>query len=84
MPYLEGPPEALHFYRSWVGPNKPCIIRNALSHWAALSRWTPDYLRYHQPSSSLWDDNGLSGAVEDTPCLQAEGGVEGHQRGGHA
>lgn len=46
MPYLEEPPEPLQFYRSWIGPNKPCIIRNALSHWPALSRWSPDYLRY--------------------------------------
>lgn len=46
VPYLEGAPDPLEFYRSWVAPNKPCIIRNALSHWPALSRWTPDYLRY--------------------------------------
>lgn len=45
VPYLDGPPEPLDFYRDWIGPNKPCIIRNALSHWPALSRWTTDYLR---------------------------------------
>lgn len=50
VPYLEEPPEPLQFYRSWIAPNKPCIIRNALSHWPALSRWSPDYLRYHRPS----------------------------------
>ncbi|KAM4724631.1 bifunctional peptidase and (3S)-lysyl hydroxylase JMJD7 isoform 3-T3 [Anableps anableps] len=45
VPHLEGPPEPLQFYRDWIGPNKPCIIRNAYSHWPALSRWTPKYLR---------------------------------------
>uniref|UniRef100_A0A1A8JI81 Jumonji domain containing 7 n=2 Tax=Nothobranchius TaxID=28779 RepID=A0A1A8JI81_NOTKU len=45
VPYLDGPPEPLDFYRDWIGPNKPCIIRNAFSHWPALARWTPDYLR---------------------------------------
>nr|XP_043873976.1 bifunctional peptidase and (3S)-lysyl hydroxylase JMJD7 isoform X2 [Solea senegalensis] len=45
VPYLEESPDPLHFYRDWIGPNKPCIIRNALSHWPALSRWTPEYLR---------------------------------------
>ncbi|MED6268887.1 hypothetical protein CHARACLAT_027288 [Characodon lateralis] len=45
MPLLDGPPEPLQFYRDWIGPNKPCVIRNAYSHWPALSRWTPKYLR---------------------------------------
>lgn len=49
VPYLEEPPDPLQFYRGWIAPNKPCIIRNALSHWPALSRWTPEYLRYHRP-----------------------------------
>lgn len=45
MPYLNGAPEPLRFYRDWIGANKPCIIRDAFSHWPALSRWTPEYLR---------------------------------------
>ncbi|KAM4624685.1 bifunctional peptidase and (3S)-lysyl hydroxylase JMJD7 isoform 3-T4 [Polymixia lowei] len=45
VPYLEQAPSPLEFYRDWIGPNKPCIIRNAFSHWPALSRWTPSYLR---------------------------------------
>ncbi len=50
MPYLEGPPDPLQFYRDWIGPNKPCIIRNAVSHWPALSSWTPEYLRWGSPA----------------------------------
>ncbi|KAM4542295.1 bifunctional peptidase and (3S)-lysyl hydroxylase JMJD7 isoform 2-T2 [Odontesthes bonariensis] len=45
VPYLDDLPDPLQFYREWIGPNKPCIIRNAFGHWPALSRWTPDYLR---------------------------------------
>ncbi|XP_067099018.1 bifunctional peptidase and (3S)-lysyl hydroxylase JMJD7 isoform X2 [Osmerus mordax] len=45
VPYLEHAPSPLEFYREWIGPNKPCIIRNAFSHWPALSKWNPAYLR---------------------------------------
>uniref|UniRef100_A0A3Q2QAS3 Bifunctional peptidase and (3S)-lysyl hydroxylase JMJD7 n=1 Tax=Fundulus heteroclitus TaxID=8078 RepID=A0A3Q2QAS3_FUNHE len=45
VPHLDGPPKPLQFYRDWIAPNKPCIIHNAYSHWPALSRWTPKYLR---------------------------------------
>ncbi|XP_046873564.1 bifunctional peptidase and (3S)-lysyl hydroxylase JMJD7 isoform X2 [Hypomesus transpacificus] len=45
VPYLEYAPSPLEFYREWIGPNKPCIIRNAFSHWPALSKWNPAYLR---------------------------------------
>ncbi|KAG5857177.1 hypothetical protein ANANG_G00016340 [Anguilla anguilla] len=45
VPYLEEPPSPLEFYREWIGPNKPCIIRNAFNHWPALHKWNPSYLR---------------------------------------
>ncbi|XP_060919797.1 bifunctional peptidase and (3S)-lysyl hydroxylase JMJD7 isoform X1 [Labrus mixtus] len=45
VPYLDGSPEPLLFFRDWIAPNKPVIIRNAFSHWPALNRWTPEYLR---------------------------------------
>ncbi|KAM4662414.1 bifunctional peptidase and (3S)-lysyl hydroxylase JMJD7 isoform 1-T1 [Discoglossus pictus] len=45
VPYLQSPPSPLEFYRDWISPNRPCIIRNALSHWPALQKWTLDYLR---------------------------------------
>ncbi|XP_028677523.2 bifunctional peptidase and (3S)-lysyl hydroxylase JMJD7 [Erpetoichthys calabaricus] len=43
--YLECPPSPLEFYRDWITPNKPCIIRNAFNHWPALTKWNPSYLR---------------------------------------
>ncbi|XP_066133070.1 bifunctional peptidase and (3S)-lysyl hydroxylase JMJD7 isoform X2 [Saccopteryx bilineata] len=45
VPYLDEPPTPLHFYRDWVCPNRPCIIRNALKHWPALQKWSLPYLR---------------------------------------
>ncbi|XP_076834808.1 bifunctional peptidase and (3S)-lysyl hydroxylase JMJD7 [Brachyhypopomus gauderio] len=45
VPYLDGPPDPLQFYRDWISPNKPCIIRNAINDWPALSKWNPTYLR---------------------------------------
>uniref|UniRef100_A0A9L0RZT9 Bifunctional peptidase and (3S)-lysyl hydroxylase JMJD7 n=1 Tax=Equus caballus TaxID=9796 RepID=A0A9L0RZT9_HORSE len=49
VPYLDEPPTPLHFYRDWVCPNKPCIIRNALQHWPALQKWSLPYLRWGLP-----------------------------------
>nr|5NFO_A Chain A, JmjC domain-containing protein 7 [Homo sapiens]5NFO_B Chain B, JmjC domain-containing protein 7 [Homo sapiens] len=45
VPYLDKPPTPLHFYRDWVCPNRPCIIRNALQHWPALQKWSLPYFR---------------------------------------
>ncbi|KAK3562623.1 hypothetical protein QTP86_003349 [Hemibagrus guttatus] len=45
VPYLDGPPSPLQFFRDWINSNKPCIIRNAFNDWPALSKWNPTYLR---------------------------------------
>ncbi|XP_032107129.1 bifunctional peptidase and (3S)-lysyl hydroxylase JMJD7 isoform X3 [Sapajus apella] len=45
VPYLDKPPTPLCFYRDWVCPNRPCIIRNALQHWPALQKWSLPYFR---------------------------------------
>nr|XP_055134819.1 bifunctional peptidase and (3S)-lysyl hydroxylase JMJD7 isoform X2 [Symphalangus syndactylus] len=45
VPYLDKPPTPLHFYRDWVCPSRPCIIRNALQHWPALQKWSLPYFR---------------------------------------
>uniref|UniRef100_A0A8C8RZM6 Jumonji domain containing 7 n=1 Tax=Pelusios castaneus TaxID=367368 RepID=A0A8C8RZM6_9SAUR len=45
VPYLDSPLAPLEFYREWVSPNKPCVIRNAFGHWPALKKWTLTYLR---------------------------------------
>ncbi|XP_039993451.1 bifunctional peptidase and (3S)-lysyl hydroxylase JMJD7 isoform X3 [Xiphias gladius] len=75
VPYLEEPPDPLQFYRDWIGPNKPCIIRNALSHWPALSRWTPEYLREKVGSkviSVAVTPNGYADAVNGDRFVMPE------------
>ncbi|XP_074517745.1 bifunctional peptidase and (3S)-lysyl hydroxylase JMJD7 isoform X2 [Sebastes fasciatus] len=75
VPYLEEPPDPLIFYRDWIGPNKPCIIRNACSHWPALSRWTPEYLREKVGSkviSVAVTPNGFADAVNGDRFVMPE------------
>ncbi|XP_029349599.1 bifunctional peptidase and (3S)-lysyl hydroxylase JMJD7 isoform X3 [Echeneis naucrates] len=75
VPYLEDPPDPLQFYRDWIGPNKPCIIRNAISHWPALSKWTPEYLRKKVGSkviSVAVTPNGYADAVDGDRFVMPE------------
>jgi len=37
-------PSAVEFYRNYVAPNVPVIIKDACAHWPAMSRWTDEYL----------------------------------------
>uniref|UniRef100_A0AAX7T3Z1 Bifunctional peptidase and (3S)-lysyl hydroxylase JMJD7 n=1 Tax=Astatotilapia calliptera TaxID=8154 RepID=A0AAX7T3Z1_ASTCA len=75
VPYLDGPPEPLQFHRDWIAPNKPCIIRNAFSHWPALAKWSPDYLRYKVGSkviSVAVTPNGYADAVNGDRFVMPE------------
>ncbi|XP_065834269.1 bifunctional peptidase and (3S)-lysyl hydroxylase Jmjd7-like [Oscarella lobularis] len=45
VPVIDAPPTPLAFYREWIAPNKPVLVRNAFNHWPALSRWSIDSLR---------------------------------------
>lgn len=75
VPYLDGPPEPLQFHRDWIAPNKPCIIRNAFSHWPALSKWSPDYLREKVGSkviSLAVTPNGYADAVNGDRFVMPE------------
>jgi phospholipase A2 len=42
---IHAPVSPLEFHRKYVAANKPCIIRGAIEHWDALTRWTPEYLK---------------------------------------
>uniref|UniRef100_A0A3Q0SY15 Bifunctional peptidase and (3S)-lysyl hydroxylase JMJD7 n=1 Tax=Amphilophus citrinellus TaxID=61819 RepID=A0A3Q0SY15_AMPCI len=75
VPYLDGPPDPLQFYRDWIAPNKPCILRNAFSHWPALTKWTPDYLREKVGSkviSVAVTPNGYADAVNGARFVMPE------------
>jgi len=81
---LEGPPEALEFYRSYVAMNRPCVIRGAFDHWPALERWSsPDYLRSLAGSMEVSVEvtpNGRADALIDAvPSAQVRdcGSLEG-------
>ncbi|KAM6459323.1 bifunctional peptidase and (3S)-lysyl hydroxylase JMJD7 [Liasis olivaceus] len=66
VPYLESPPPPLEFYREWICPNQPCIVRNAFNHWPALKKWTLGYLRQIMGSklvSVAVTPNGYADAV---------------------
>ncbi|KAG8126141.1 putative JmjC domain-containing protein [Naja naja] len=66
VPYLDILPPPLEFYREWICPNKPCIIRNAFHHWPALKKWTLGYLRQIMGSklvSVAVTPNGYADAV---------------------
>ncbi|XP_001637377.3 bifunctional peptidase and (3S)-lysyl hydroxylase Jmjd7 [Nematostella vectensis] len=45
VPHIDAPPTPLKFYREWVAPNRPVIIRNAINHWPALKLWNSQYLK---------------------------------------
>ncbi|KAL6769586.1 hypothetical protein ACKKBG_A31595 [Auxenochlorella protothecoides x Auxenochlorella symbiontica] len=44
VPMLEHPPSALQFCREYVGPNRPVLVRGAVSEWPALALWNEEYL----------------------------------------
>uniref|UniRef100_A0A9J7Z7J6 Bifunctional peptidase and (3S)-lysyl hydroxylase JMJD7 n=1 Tax=Cyprinus carpio carpio TaxID=630221 RepID=A0A9J7Z7J6_CYPCA len=75
VPYLDGPLSPLQFYRDWIGPNKPCVIRNAFSDWPALSKWNPTYLREKVGSkviSVAVTPNGYADAVNGDRFVMPE------------
>ena len=46
VPVLPSPPSPLAFYRDYVSPNLPVLVRGALDDWPALERWRSNaYLR---------------------------------------
>ncbi|XP_032882541.1 bifunctional peptidase and (3S)-lysyl hydroxylase JMJD7 [Amblyraja radiata] len=75
VPYLEKPPTPLEFQRSWLCPNKPFIVRNAISHWPAISKWTFPYLRQEvgeQSVSVAVTPNGYADAVHQGRFMMPE------------
>ena len=38
VPCLDTVPEPLVFYRDFVSPNRPVVLRGAVAHWPALSK----------------------------------------------
>ncbi|KAJ8029515.1 JmjC domain-containing protein 7 [Holothuria leucospilota] len=76
VPILEKPPSPLRFHREWVSPNKPVIIKNAVTSWPALEKWDLNYLSQilqNKKVSVAVTPNGLADAVyEDHFVLPEE------------
>lgn len=75
VPILEQPPEPLVFYREYVSPNKPVVIKGAIDHWPALTKWTHKYFRQvigNLDVTVAITPNGYADAVTDgkfvMPC----------------
>lgn len=45
VPVLKQVPSPLEFYRGYVSPNKPVVIKGAIEHWPAMRLWSNSYLR---------------------------------------
>ena len=41
---LTSPPTPLEFLRQYVMPNIPAVIKNGVSHWPAIQKWSNEYL----------------------------------------
>ncbi|KAH9373200.1 hypothetical protein HPB48_004945 [Haemaphysalis longicornis] len=68
-------PSALEFYRRWVSPNVPLIIRGGVSHWEAVKKWTHAYLRETIGNVSVTvavTPNGLADAVHGSLFVTPE------------
>lgn len=46
------------YIEEYVKPNKPVLVTDAIEHWTALERWTPDFFRTHYRGMDL-DMGGL-------------------------
>jgi len=46
VPVVDSPISALEFYRDWVTPNLPVLIKGAVNNWPAIRKWNVQFLRY--------------------------------------
>ncbi|XP_041367695.1 bifunctional peptidase and (3S)-lysyl hydroxylase Jmjd7-like [Gigantopelta aegis] len=63
---LDAVPSALAFYREFVSPNKPVVLRGLIDHWPALTKWSPTYIREkmgQQTVTVTLTPNGYADAV---------------------
>lgn len=75
VPVLQHVPTALEFYRDWVAPNKPVLIKGVFNHWPALKRWDAAYLREKIGSKDVTvavTPNGYADAVSGGKFVMPE------------
>ncbi|XP_071955102.1 bifunctional peptidase and (3S)-lysyl hydroxylase Jmjd7-like [Antedon mediterranea] len=68
VPVLDAPPLPLQFYRDYVSSNAPFIIRNAVGHWPAITKWNNKFLKEtlgDKQVSVAVTPNGYADAIND-------------------
>jgi Cupin-like domain len=67
---LNSVPESRTFERAFVARNRPCVIRNAVSHWPAVEKWSLDYVSEKmgaQKCMCTFSNNGKADSVHSLP-----------------
>lgn len=62
-------PEPLEFYRNWVAPNLPFVIKGGIKSWPALKKWNKEYfikVLQDKKISVAVTPNGYADAVTET------------------
>ncbi|XP_064625437.1 bifunctional peptidase and (3S)-lysyl hydroxylase JMJD7-like [Lineus longissimus] len=75
VPILDHVPTALEFYRDWVAPNKPVLIKGVFDDWPALKCWDVEYLREKIGSKEVTvtvTPNGYADAVSEGKFIMPE------------
>ncbi|KAK6184339.1 hypothetical protein SNE40_006829 [Patella caerulea] len=75
VPVLDSPPTPLQFYRDFIAPNKPVVIRNLINHWSALRKWGPSYFREtigNLQVTATVTPNGYADAIHDGKFVMPE------------
>lgn len=67
---LDAVPDSDTFQKTYVSRNRPCVIRNAVSHWPALQKWSLDYIAEkmeQQRCTCTFSSNGRADSVQSLP-----------------
>jgi jumonji domain-containing protein 7 len=71
VPHEAGPPNPAQFYRRFVAMNRPIVFDSPVKHWAALRKWSHEYLRRTVGEDTrvhvALTPNGLADAVTRHP-----------------
>ncbi|XP_050411134.1 bifunctional peptidase and (3S)-lysyl hydroxylase Jmjd7 [Patella vulgata] len=72
---LDSPLTPLQFYRDFISPNKPVVIRDLINHWSALRKWGPSYFREtigNLQVTATVTPNGYADAIHDGKFVMPE------------
>ena len=76
VPVLDELPDELEFYRSYVAANRPVIVRNAINHWPALTKWNADYFKYTAQVFTYFDHHQCRPNVALPQCRDDQHQIE--------